>query len=63
MDKNLLGILLQEIVPLVATAIRAHRNATGHDPTDAEVMAALSIDAESAISRGLAFLASKGVTG
>ena len=60
MSPALLQLLLNTVVPLVATAIRAHRNATGQMPTDAEVMAALQIDADKFISEGEAFLREKG---
>jgi len=62
MSPALLQLLLNTVVPLVATAIRAHKNATGKMPTDAEVMAALDIDADKFIAEGEAFLQSKGAT-
>lgn len=58
MNPNLLAALItQVLVPEIATAIRAHRNATGNMPTDAEVIAALGIDAEKGIAIGTAWLA------
>ncbi len=62
MSPALLQLLLNTVVPLVATAIRAHKNATGNMPTDAEVMAALDIDADKFIAEGEAFLKSKGAS-
>jgi hypothetical protein len=60
LNPALLQLLLNTVVPLVATAIRAHHNATGKMPTDAEVQAALQIDADRYIAEGTAFLESKG---
>lgn len=58
MKTGLLAILIQQvIIPEVAVAIRAHRNATGKMPTDAEVMAALQVDADRYIQVGEAWLA------
>ncbi len=59
MNPALISILIQNFVPLIATAIRAHRNAVGTDPTDAQIIAALQIDADQAIAVGEAFLKSK----
>ena len=59
MNPALIGILLQNFVPVIASVIRAHRNAAGTDPTDAQILAALQIDADAAIAMGEAFLASK----
>lgn len=58
---SLFGSVLQNIIlPEVFAIIRAHRNATGQDPTDVQVLAALQLDANRVISVGEAFLASKG---
>jgi hypothetical protein len=58
MDMNLLAALIsQVIVPEIATAIRAHHNATGKMPTDAEILAALGADADKGIAVGSAWLA------
>ena len=60
MNPNLLSIILQNVIPQVIVAVRAHHNATGQYPTDAQVIAALQLDAATAIAEGEAFLASKG---
>ncbi|MEO8481081.1 MAG: hypothetical protein ABI634_02655 [Acidobacteriota bacterium] len=62
MNPELLKLLLNTVVPIVATAIRAHHNATGRMPTDAEVQAALQFDADRYIAEGEAFLRAKGAT-
>ena len=50
------ALLTQVLIPEVMTAIRAHRNATGKMPTDAEVLAALDLDADRVIAIGEAWL-------
>ena len=51
------ALLTQVLIPEVMTAIRAHRNATGGKmPTDAEVLAALDLDADRVIAIGEAWL-------
>ena len=56
-DKNLLTALLQQVViPEVLAVIRAHHNATGQMPTDAQVIAALGQDADKGIATGQAWL-------
>ena len=59
MNPALIAILLQQIIiPEVAAVIRAHANATGGKmPTDAEVIAALQLDADRALAIGQAWLA------
>lgn len=54
----LFGALLQQVaIPEILAVIRAHFNATGKLPTDADVIAALSSDTTSGISTGQAWLA------
>lgn len=58
MNPNMLAALISQVlVPEIATAIRAHHNATGAMPTDAQVMAALQLDTQRAIDLGSAWLA------
>lgn len=58
MNSALLSILLQNLIPLITVAIRAHANATGGTlPTDAQVLAALAFDTDAAIKRGEEWLA------
>lgn len=58
MNPALIIALIQQIIlPEVLVAIRAHRNATGQDPTDAQILAALQIDATKGITIGQAWLA------
>ena len=56
----LISLIQNVLIPEVAVAIRAHHNATGQFPTDAQVIAALAVDADGVIARGQSFLASKG---
>jgi hypothetical protein len=49
-------IITQILVPEIAAIFRAHHNATGNMPTDAEVLAALSTDADRYIAIGQAWL-------
>lgn len=63
MNPALLAALLQQIIiPEVVAVIRAHHNATGQLPTDAEVLAALGADADKGIAIGEAWLAAHPVT-
>lgn len=58
MNPQLLTALLQQIlIPEVIAVVRAHHNATGALPTDAQVMAALGADADKGVSIGEAWLA------
>ncbi len=58
MNKDILAALLQQVlIPELLAVIRAHYNATGHLPTDAEVIAALGADADAGIATGQAWLA------
>jgi hypothetical protein len=55
------AILTEILVPEIAAVIRAHHAASGGSmPTDAQVIAALGVDADRYIALGAAFLASKG---
>lgn len=57
MDKNLLAVLLKDVViPEVLAVVRAHMAATNAVPTEAEVLAALQIDADRLAAVGQAFL-------
>lgn len=49
-------IITQILVPEIAAIIRAHHNATGNMPTDAQVIAALAVDADRYIALGQAWL-------
>lgn len=53
----LIALLQQVVIPEVTAVVRAHHNATGNLPTDAEVLAALNIDADKGITIGEAWLA------
>lgn len=53
----LVAIIQNIIVPEVAGIIRAHRQQTGTDPTDAEIIAKLNLDATRFINEGEAWLA------
>jgi hypothetical protein len=50
-------LLTQVIIPEIAAIIRAHHNATGQMPTDAQVLAALGADTQAGITIGEAWLA------
>lgn len=57
MDPALLTIVLRDLViPEILAIIRAHTNATGNLPTDAEVLAALDVDTTRYIKVGQDFL-------
>lgn len=58
MNAELLALLLKDIIiPEIAAVIRAHANATGGKmPTDAEILAALQIDANRYVASGEAWL-------
>lgn len=49
-------ILTQIVIPEVAAIFRAFHNRNLPDPTDAEVLAALNLDADRVITIGNAFL-------
>jgi hypothetical protein len=49
-------IITQILIPEIAAVIRAHHNATGNMPTDAQVIAALNADADRYIALGQAWL-------
>ncbi len=51
------ALIEQVAIPEILAVIRAHYNATGHLPTDAEVIAALGTDADAGIATGRAWLA------
>jgi len=55
-------LITQVVVPEIAAIIRAHHNATGQMPTDAQVIAALGTDADGGISVGQAWLAAHPAT-
>ena len=58
MNPGLLAALItQVLVPEISAIIRAHKNATNQTPTDAQIIAALGLDADSGISIGSAWLA------
>lgn len=58
MNPALLSALLTQIViPEITAVIRAHKNATGNLPTDAQIIAALGTDADQGIAIGQAWLA------
>lgn len=59
MNPLLLAALIENVlIPEIAAAIRAHVNATnGKLPTDAEVLAALDLNASRVIAVGEAWLA------
>jgi ABC-type transport system involved in cytochrome c biogenesis permease component len=62
-NPELLTIILKDLaIPLVMTAVRAHQNATGKMPTDAEVLAALQVDADQLIKKGEAWIAARAET-
>jgi hypothetical protein len=57
MDPTLIAILIKDIaIPEILAIIRAHKNATGKMPTDAEVIAALDLDVERFTQIGQNFL-------
>lgn len=63
MNPAIIAALLQQVViPEILAVIRAHHNATGNLPTDAEVQAALSTDTAAGIAIGQAWLAAHPVT-
>ena len=63
MNPVLMASLIQNVmVPLIASIVRAHVNASGGKlPTDADVIAALGADTTNFANIGVAFLQSKGV--
>lgn len=57
MTPLILALLTQIVIPEVSAIIRAHYNATGKLPTDAEIIAALGTNAAGVVSVGEAWLA------
>jgi hypothetical protein len=55
-------LLTQVVIPEITAIIRAHHNATGNMPTDAQVLAALGSDTQTGITIGEAWLAAHPVT-
>jgi hypothetical protein len=55
-------LLTQVVIPEIAAIIRAHHNATGQMPTDAQVLAALGSDTNTGITIGEAWLQAHPVT-
>jgi DNA-directed RNA polymerase specialized sigma subunit len=53
----LIAIIQNVVVPEVSGIIRRHRAQTGADPTDAEIIAKLQLDATKYIDEGEAWLA------
>lgn len=51
------ALIAQVAIPEILAVIRAHHNATGQLPTDAQVIAALAVDADGVIQTGQAWLA------
>jgi hypothetical protein len=51
------ALLTQVVIPEIAAIIRAHHNATGNMPTDAQIIAALDTDTTNQIAIGQAWLA------
>lgn len=55
--KSLIASLIENVaVPFIATAIRAHYNATGQLPSEAQILAALPKDADGSIAIDEAWL-------
>ena len=52
----LIPALIQILIPEIASAIRAHHNATGNMPTDIEIIAALGTNAQRVVDQGEAWL-------
>lgn len=58
MDATLVSALLvQVVIPEIMAVVRAHHNATGQTPTDAQVIAALGTDSNNVIQIGTSWLA------
>lgn len=58
MDKDLLGILIKDIlIPEILIVFRAHQNAGLPPPTSEQVLAALSVDVTRYVGAADAFLA------
>lgn len=56
-DPNLISALITQVaIPEILAVIRAHHNATGNLPTDAQVIAALGTDTTGIITVGQAWL-------
>ena len=58
MTPLILALLQQVIVPELMVAVRAHWNATGNLPTDAQILAALTLNADRVVAIGESWLAS-----
>jgi hypothetical protein len=57
-NQALISALIQQVaIPEILAVIRAHHNATGSLPTDAQVIAALGQDADGVVATGQAWLA------
>lgn len=56
----IIATLQQIVIPEILAIIRAHKNATGADPTAEQILAALQFDADRVVAVGEAFLAAKG---
>ena len=58
MTPLILAILQNVVIPEVIVAIRSHFNATGQLPTDAQILAALNLNADRVVAIGESWLAS-----
>ena len=58
MTPLILAMLQNVIIPEVLVAIRSHWNATGNLPTDAQILAALALNADRVVAIGESWLAS-----
>ena len=56
MSPLIIALVQQVLLPEILVAIRAHRNATGQDPTADQVFAALNLDADRVVAVGQAWL-------
>lgn len=52
----IISVVQNFVLPEVMTAIRAHFNATGALPTDAEVIAALQLNTSVGMAKGIEWL-------
>jgi hypothetical protein len=63
MNPVIIASLIQQVLlPEILAIVRAHHNATGQLPTDAQVIAALGTDTSGNIAIGTAWLAAHPVT-
>jgi hypothetical protein len=53
----LIALLQNVVIPEIIVAIKAHYNATGKLPTEAEILAAVDVTADRITARGTAWLA------